>query len=293
MNSKIIIDFIRVRQYYKNIVVFLPLVFSVQLFSVDLIFMSILGFIALCLVSSGIYVKNDISDIELDRIHPSKKNRPLPAGLITKRQSWLIFIILSSIGFSIAFLLSWKFGIILILLFLSTEFYSRWAKNIILLDIFSIAGNFIIRVIAGIVLLESIFSPWAIIGIFFVALFLGFTKRKAELEFLKDASKDTRKVLNQYASFSLTSVIIVSAIMIIITYSLYAIDGPNDDWRLILTVPLVVFVIFRQLRVLSIDPMVAQKNEIFKDWQSAMAIIAFIGLLLYLIYLAPSEFFSS
>ena len=79
MNSKTIIDFIRVRQYYKNIVVFLPLVFSVQLFSVDLIFMSILGFIALCLVSSGIYVKNDISDIELDRIHPSKKNRPLPA----------------------------------------------------------------------------------------------------------------------------------------------------------------------------------------------------------------------
>ena len=223
---------------------------------------------------------------------PVKKNRPLPAGLITKRQSWLIFIILSSIGFSIAFLLNWKFGIILILLFLSTEFYSRWAKNIIILDIFSIAGNFIIRVIAGIVLLESIFSPWAIIGIFFVALFLGFTKRKAELEFLKDASKDTRKVLNQYASFSLTSVIIVSAIMIIITYSLYAIDGPNDDWRLILTVPLVVFVIFRQLRVLSIDPMVAQKNEIFKDWQSAVAIIAFIGLLLYLIYLAPSEFFS-
>ena len=160
------------------------------------------------------------------------------------------------------------------------------------MDIFSIAGNFIIRVIAGIVLLESIFSPWAIIGIFFVALFLGFTKRKAELEFLKDTSKDTRKVLNQYASFSLTSVIIVSAIMIIITYSLYAIDGPNDDWRLILTVPLVVFVIFRQLRVLSIDPMVAQKNEIFKDWQSAVAIIAFIGLLLYLIYLAPSEFFS-
>ena len=80
--------------------------------------------------------------------------------------------------------------------------------------------------------------------------------------------------------------------MIIITYSLYAIDGPNDDWRLILTVPLVVFVIFRQLRVLSIDPMAAQKNEIFKDWQSAMAIISFIGLLLYLIYLAPSEFFS-
>ena len=118
MNSKAIIDFIRVRQYYKNIVVFLPLVFSVQLFSVDLIFTSILGFIALCLVSSGIYVRNDISDIELDRIHPSKKTRPLPAGLVTKRQSWLIFIILSSIGFSIAFLLSWKFGIILILLFL-------------------------------------------------------------------------------------------------------------------------------------------------------------------------------
>ena len=99
MNSKIIIDFIRVRQYYKNIVVFLPLVFSVQLFSVDLIFMSILGFIALCLVSSGIYVKNDISDIELDRIHPSKKKPSSSAGLITKRQSWLIFIILSSIGF--------------------------------------------------------------------------------------------------------------------------------------------------------------------------------------------------
>ena len=292
MNHFIVfLNFIRVRQYYKNIIIFLPLVFSINLFSPTFFFITIFGFIALCLVSSAMYVRNDIIDVELDKLHPHKSKRALPSGAFTTKQAWFIFIALASAGFSLAFFLDWKAGVILFLLFLNTEIYSRWMKNIIFLDAFSIAGNFIIRTILGAVLINSILSPWLILGVFFVALFLGYTKRKGELESLEKAGEH-RATLKEYTPFSLNSVVIISAMMIIATYSLYAIEGPRGDWRLVMTVPLVIFVIFRQLHLSSINPEIAQRNEILKDKQSTIAMIVFIGLTICLIYFVPSGFFS-
>lgn len=293
LNIKNIVNLIRVRQYYKNIIIFLPLVFTLQLFSTELLIITIIGFVSLCLVSSGIYVRNDIKDLEIDKDHPLKKMRPLPSGEVSKSQAAIISASFTIVGLIIAFSLDWKFGIIVILLFLNTEIYSRWTTNIVFLDVFSIAGNFIIRTISGIILISAPISPWIILGVFFVALFLAFIKRRGEYETLKDISKDHRKTVQHYTPFSLDSGVIISGMMIMITYSIYSMTGPTGDWRLILTVPFVTFVIFRQLYLSSINDITAQTNEIFKDKQSFIAISIFVAFLLLLLYVVPSEVFES
>lgn len=286
-----LLGFVRVHQWYKNIVVFLPLVFALHLFLPKEFFITMLGFISLCLVSSSTYVRNDILDLEHDKVHPIKRNRSLSSGLFTIHQAWVLFVLLISTGLALSFIMSWKFTVMLFLLFVNTEIYSRWTKNMIFLDAFSIAANFIIRAISGIILIGSKLSPWLILGIFFVALFLGYTKRKAEVESLNEDASIHRKVLKEYTSFSINSVVVISAMMIIMTYSLYAIDGQSHDWRLVLTVPMIVFVIFRQLHLVSIKDTIAQTNEVFRDKQSGIGILVFFIVTIYLMYFAPAQFF--
>jgi magnesium-transporting ATPase (P-type) len=127
--------------------------------------------------------------------------------------------------------------------------------------------------------------------VFFIALFLAFIKRKAELESLDDASSH-RKSLKEYSQFSLNTTLTISAVMIIVTYSLYAIHGPNNDWRLIITVPIIIFLVFRQMHLSSINDKIAQTNEILKDKQSRYALALLAGLLLLLVYYFPDDWFS-
>lgn len=291
-NLKTIINLIRIRQWYKNIIIFLPLVFAFQLFDGDKFFITLVGFFALSLVSSAMYVRNDLKDLEEDLQHPTKKQRPLPAGLISKQKAKLIFLIFAGTGLVIGVLLNELFLLMLILLMINTEIYSRWTKHVIFLDAFAIGINFIIRAISGIFLLEVPMSPWIILGVFFVALFLAFIKRKGELESLKEKALNHRKILEDYSVFSLSSATIISAVMVIVTYSLYAMNGPNGDWRLILTVPFVIFVILRQIHLSSIKDEKAQSNEIFKDKPSAYAIVGYAVFTIILIYWAPAEFFA-
>jgi len=257
VKSKTIISFLRVQQWYKNVIIFLPIVFSLTFFTGENFVLSILGFIALCLVSSFGYVKNDLMDIESDKLHPTKKNRPIAAGIISKHQALVSLVILVASGLGLAFLLDWKFGIMTILLIINTEIYSRWLKKILFLDILSISGNFIIRALSGVILIQTPFSPWLILGIFFMALFLAVLKRGSELEVLKDSAQKHREVFKHYTVSTLNSLIMISATMVIITYSLYAMNSVTGDWRLVITVPIIVY-----------------------------AVLSFI-----LLYFAPSEFF--
>lgn len=287
-----IVNFIRVRQWYKNVIIFLPLVFALKFFITQEFLLTILGFIALSVMSSAMYVRNDIKDIEQDRSHPLKKQRSLPAGHVNVKQAWAIFGILLTTGFGIAVFLNMYFALLLVVFFVNTEIYSRWTKNILFLDAFAIGINFIIRAISGIVLLHTPLSPWIILGVFFVALFLAFTKRKAELITLEENAHEHRLTLKDYSLFSLNTALTISAVMIIVTYSLYAMHGPNGDWRLILTVPFIIFIIFRQLHLSSINDNIAQTNEIFKDKHSLVALIVFSIFTIILLYMRHSEIFS-
>jgi len=295
MNDMIknILEFIRVKQWYKNIIVFIPLVFSFDFFVIDKLFIIIIGFISISFVSSACYVRNDIKDVEQDKLHPSKKLRALPSGLLKKKQAWLIFISLIIFGFGIGVLLDYVFTILLLMLFLNTEIYSRWTKKIIFVDAFAIGINFIIRALAGIILLQTSLSPWIILGVFFVALFLAFLKRKSELISLANNAEKHRESLKEYSEFSLNMGALISGIMIITTYSLYAINGPNNDWRLIITVPFIIFVILRQVHLSNIKNGIKSSNEIIKDKQSLFILVIYGIITFVLIYLGQTELFNS
>lgn len=283
----IILEFIRFRQWYKNIIISLGLVFASQLYLIEKFFLVSIGFIALCLVSSASYIRNDIADIESDKIHPIKNKRALPSGALTLKEAYILFVIFISSGLSISFLLDFYFGIMVSLFYINMEIYSRWTKKIIFMDVLSIGISFIIRAVAGIVLIRNVISPWIVIGIFFVALFLVFMKRKGELNSLKENAKDHRETLGKYTVSTLNFLIVLSAGLIVITYSLYAISGPYHDWRLVPTIPLVVFMIYRQLRLSNINHPIAQTNEFFKDKQSGIVIITYVILTMLLLYLIP------
>ena len=285
-----IISLLRVQQWYKNIIIFFGIVFALELVSPANIFVSILGFIALCLITSAGYIRNDILDLQQDKIHPEKCKRPLPSGQITLKKANTVFLIIIGIGLLLSFSLDLLFGVFMIALIINTEIYSRITKNIVFLDVFAIGINFVIRAVCGIVLINTPISPWIVFGVFCVALFLGFMKRKSEITTLKNSASSHRKVLSRYTKFSLNISVFISAMMIITVFTIYSVIGPFDDGRLILTVPFIALIILRQLYLSKINHILIQKNEFYKDKLTAIAIISYSIFTLILLY---TDFYSN
>ena len=279
-----IITLLRVQQWYKNIIIFFGIVFALELVSPANIFVTVLGFIALCLITSAGYIRNDILDLQQDKIHPEKCKRPLPSGQITLKKANTIFLIIIGIGLLLSFSLDLLFGVFMIALIINTEIYSRITKNIVFLDIFAIGINFVIRAVCGIVLINTPISPWIIFGVFCVALFLGFMKRKSEITTLKNSADSHRKVLSRYTKFSLNISVFVSAMMIITIFTIYSVIGPFDDGRLILTIPFIALIILRQLHLSKINHILIQKNELHKDKLTAIVIVSYSIFTLILLY---------
>jgi len=282
--TSIIFSLLRVKQWYKNTVIFLGIVFGGVLLSPENILISILGFIALCLLTSSCYIRNDIIDLVQDKAHPEKKNRPIASNLITIKQANYIFLILFTVAISLSFSLDLYFGILMIVLFLNSEIYSRFIKRVIILDVSSIGLNFVIRSVCGIVLIQTAISPWIIVGVFFIALFLAFLKRQSEKITLKELATLHRSVLTKYSEKMLNLSVYVTGILVILTFTGYSIFGYYSDGRLLFTVPFIVFSILRQFQLSKINHPLIQKNEFYKDKITGLLIFGFVITTLLLIY---------
>ena len=281
----ILFKILRIKQWYKNIVIFLPLVFSLSLLNLDSISLTIVGFIALSLASSALYIRNDILDIEFDKQHPIKKFRPLASGQISKKNAYIIFVLLLSSSLIIAAILNWQLVIVLIFLFVNTTVYSQWLKNFAYVDLLSISLNFVIRVLAGMLLLQVGISPWLVFGVFLVAFFLGLMKRKSEIIILKDAAALHRKSLSKYSIKKLNYSLLILSVLVIVTYSLYSItNDPTNDNRLIFTIPIVAIIIFRQYYLSEKSVSVKKFNEVINDKITLFAIIMYIITTILLLY---------
>jgi len=281
----ILFKIIRIKQWYKNIVIFLPLVFSLSLLNLDSIYLTIVGFIALSLASSALYIRNDILDIEFDKQHPIKKFRPLASGQISKKNAYIIFVLLLSSSLIIAAILNWQLVIVLIFLFVNTTVYSQWLKNFAYVDLLSISLNFVIRVLAGMLLLQVGISPWLVFGVFLVAFFLGLMKRKSEIIILKDTAALHRKSLSKYSIKKLNYSLLILSVLVIVTYSLYSItNDPTNDNRLIFTIPIVAIIIFRQYYLSEKSVSVKKFNEVINDKITLLAIIMYIITTILLLY---------
>ena len=248
---------IRVHQWVKNVFVFIPLLFSLHLFDEDYLITTLLAFFVFCLASSAIYVINDLVDIESDRAHPVKRNRPLPSGAISKTTAIITASVFLALVFWFMMYFNKEFILLVVVFVVLNVLYSFWLKNIVLLDIFSIAAGFSIRVLAGAFVIQVPISSWLLLTTMFISLFLGVMKRRSELVLVTETNKQisdtaeqkSRKVLTQYSLNFADQMATVAATGVIVCYALYTVAPRTvsvfQTERLIYTTPFVVFGIFR------------------------------------------------
>jgi 4-hydroxybenzoate polyprenyltransferase len=234
-----ILELLRVGQWYKNVVVFIPLVFSFNLFSVNLFIINLLGFFALCFMSSSYYIINDLKDIKKDKNHPEKYKRPIASGRISKSVAILVSLLLFIDSLALAFFLSPGFFLFVLLLFLSSQLYNFFLREVAFFDIIIISANFIIRAVSGIFLLNIQVSYLLILCAFFISIFLVSGKRISEIsiekleDYRKSLQKEHKETLNLMATISVASVIIF--------FSIYSIM--SSQLLLLITLPISFYMI--------------------------------------------------
>lgn len=241
----------RPKQWTKNLVIFAGLVFSQNFFHLGFLKVSVLAFIAFCLNASSVYIINDIKDLEQDRLHPVKKFRPLPAGRISTRQATFLSVILAVISLALAFWLNLHYGALLALYWVMMIVYSFALKHVVIVDIMIISAGFIIRAISGAVVLDVMISRWLLACAIFLSLFLILAKRRNEIVELGANASEHRAILDEYGERFLDQMIAVVTACTVISYVLYTVDpGTVQKFHtanLILTVPFVIYGIFRYL----------------------------------------------
>lgn len=235
----VFLGLLRIKQWYKNALIFIPLLFAGKFFVLNLFLLTLVGFLSLCLVSSSYYIINDLKDVKKDRHHPEKRHRPIAAGKISKGSSIFISLILLTTSLLIAYFLSIYFLFMVLGLFFISQLYTFSFRNFIFLDIIFISLNFVIRAISGVFLIDVPVSYWIILSTFFLSIFLVGGKRIVELD-LKDIGK-YRSNYKKDNKKSLEFMVITSSTIIIIFFSIYSIL--NEKTALLFSLPVALYLL--------------------------------------------------
>jgi len=258
-----LLEIMRPRQWTKNGAVFIGLVFAQRLFNLPSLERAALAFIIFCFASSGIYILNDLMDLERDRQHPVKRLRPLPSGRLPA--SWaialmaFIFLLCCALSVTLFYLPSppdiyAAFGGASVLFILTVAayivintLYSTRLKHVVLVDVFCIASGFVLRILAGAVVIPVVISPWLYLVTCFLSLFLALSKRRHELVLLQEHAGNHRRILKEYSIPMLDQMTTIMVAGTLMAYSVYTIEGTTGHGRLIITIPFVLYGIFRYL----------------------------------------------
>ena len=249
---KALLKTMRLRQWTKNGFVFFALIFDKQLFLREPFLRTLAGFFLFCLISSAVYLINDIADVEADRKHPEKKYRPIASGKLPVSTAWGAALALVLISLPLGYLLTPIFSAYLAAYLFINIIYSRWIKHVRILDVLFVSFGFVLRVGAGVTLITvERFSPWLYVITTLFSLYLGFGKRRAELNLLEQGAGSHRKVLDGYTLPLLDQFITIVSGMTIVTYALYTFFAENlpANHSMMLTFPFVVYCIFRYLQL--------------------------------------------
>jgi len=241
----------RPQEWIKNVFVFAALFFSQNLFNVALLSRTCLAFGLYCMVAGGVYLMNDIKDRAADKRHPQKRTRPIVSGSLTVALVAPVSLVLILLAVAGAWLLHPAFGLIMLSYVLINVAYSQWLKRIVILDVFAIAAGFVLRVMAGAMVIDVVMSHWLLVCTMLLALFLGFSKRRCELVALAKEASQHRHVLAEYDLPFLDVIISIVTSAVIVGYTLYTISSETTARlltdKLLLTVPIVLYGIFRYL----------------------------------------------
>lgn len=242
---------LRPLQWVKNLLVLAPLLFSQNLFVLGTVVRALVALALFCLMSSAVYIFNDIKDCEQDRLHPQKRHRPLAAGELRVEVALGVMVILLLCALLGGVVLSRTLGLILFGYWLINLLYSIWLKHQVILDVFAIAAGFVLRVLGGAVAIQVAVSDWLLICTTLLALFLGFSKRRHELVLLGEDAVEHRQVLGEYNPRFLDMMICIVTAATVMSYGLYTVSEETvqkfHSRGLLLTLPFVLYGIFRYL----------------------------------------------
>jgi 4-hydroxybenzoate polyprenyltransferase len=239
---------IRPQEWIKNVLVFAGVLFSGKVDDIGSLGIATLAFVAFCAISSAGYLINDINDVEFDRAHPNKRNRPIASGELAERTAVILAIALTAAALALAFAtVNWQVGLMVAGYGAAQLAYSFGLKQIVIVDVLTIAGLFILRVVAGAEAVDAHASEWLILCTGMLACFLGFTKRRQEAVSELHQGTESRPVLEHYSLPFLDQMVAMVTAGTVLTYAIYAVDSPLIGNEMMYTIPPVVYGLFRYL----------------------------------------------
>jgi 4-hydroxybenzoate polyprenyltransferase len=282
----------RPKQWTKNMVIYAGLVFDGQLFILESFLRVTAGFVLLCLAASAVYIVNDLADIERDRQHPKKKNRPLASGQLPVSLAIAAAVALPLISVGVALLYSWQFAVILVIYIVLHILYSFWLKHIVLIDILTITAGYVLRVAGGVVLINvARFSPWLYTCMALLALFLAIGKRRQELLSLGENAGNVRPIFKDYNLPLLDDLLRMVTTSTLIAYILYIIEAPSillaGNKLALITVPFVVYALFRYLYLIHVRGEGSAPDEVLLRDRPLQLTLLLWGLSFVVVLYAP------
>lgn len=284
LDIRSLVALMRPKQWLKNLFVFGAILFSGGFFKEDLLLSNIYVFIMFCLAASVVYVLNDIVDVNKDRLHPVKKNRPIASGKVSVSQG----IILNIILFIVIVAFNYKFNkeilFILLLYIVMNVFYSFILKNVVIIDVLIITAGFVLRVESGSVASNAELSPWIILCTILLSLFIALNKRKSEIISMKADSSKTRRILEEYSVELIDKMLTIVTPSILMAYCLYTFNSIQDR-SMMITIPFVLYGIFRYQYLMEKENIGGKPEDIFtKDIPFVINIVCWFAAVVYVIY---------
>ena len=261
--------------------VFAAVVFDEKLTHLPSLSRTLVAFVLLCMMSSAVYLMNDLVDVDSDRKHPLKRFRPLPAGELSPALARFAAIVLALAALVAGYLLSPILAIILLIYLFSQISYSFWLKHVVLLDVLLVAAGFVLRVGAGVsVIEEQRFSPWLYVCTGLLALFVVLGKRRHELVLLGEEARNHRTNLGDYTVDLIDRLIGIVTTSGLVAYSLYTFlaEGLPENNLMMLTIPFVLYAIFRYLYLIHVRHLGGAPEDIFLRDRPLQVSMTFFGL---------------
>ncbi|MBT3317640.1 decaprenyl-phosphate phosphoribosyltransferase [bacterium] len=279
----------RPQQWIKNLLLFGPLIFSMNLFDVTMVTRTALAFIVFSLAGSAVYLLNDVVDVEKDKAHPVKRNRPIASGKLPIKIALFFMAVIGAGSLVLAWDLSQTLAFIIMIYMVNNLFYSFKLKHIVLIDVGSLSLGFVLRVFAGAAVIGVEASPWLIMCTILLSSFLGFAKRRHELVLLGENNVNHRSVLAHYSPHLLDQLILISAASTVMSYALYTVNAKTvakfGTTNLIYTVPFILYGVFRYLflihnRKKGGDP----AKVLLNDAPMVLNIVVWLSVCVYMVY---------
>ncbi len=290
---RLIVKLLRPKQWTKNLIVFAPGIFSSKIHEPQILLASSLCFAAFCMLSSAVYVVNDVLDCKSDQLHPKKKFRPIASGEISTPFALMLGVMCALLGLAIGFLVRPTVDVFLLAYFFLMMFYALVLKHHVLLDVFAIAAGFVLRAAGGAAAAGVPSSGWFLACTSFGALFLALEKRRQESVLLKDDASSHRKTLNSYSPELLDRMEAVITPSLVTCYAFYTFQSYHGQWMM-LTLPFVLYGVMRY-QVLSVktDETGAPDEVLLKDRGIQVTCLLWILTSAGVVYGVIPKFFAS